>query len=228
MLNSSEATSRALDALPIEARALAANSAYEVALKNGEFIVQAGQALPGIMLLTKGVISVNRELKSGEDVVLCFVRQYQWFLGELVVANHVPFYDCVAVGGANVIVWPRASVNEAYEMCADLRQLISNSSIFVQRRMARELEVERSHTLPQRLARRLLELAELSGTPSNESGIKLQAPVSHSLLASSLGVTRQRIHSQLREWAELGWLDSHYRDVVLHQPQALRTAAAHA
>jgi CRP/FNR family transcriptional regulator, cyclic AMP receptor protein len=228
MLNSSEATTRALNVLPLQARAFAANSAYEVTLKNGESIVQAGKTLPGIMLLTKGVISVNRELKSGEDIVLCFARQYQWFLGDLVVGNHMPSYNCVAVGRANVIVWPRASVHEAYELCADLRQMICNSSIFVQQRMARELEVERSLTLPQRLARRLLELAELSGTPSNEIGIKLQAPVSHSLLASSLGVTRQRIHSQLREWSELGWLDSHYRDVVLHQPQALKTAAAYA
>ncbi len=228
MLNSSDVSLAALNALPLEVRAIAAHSAYEVSLKNGEQIVHAGKPLPGAMLLAKGMVSINRFQTCGDEVVLCFARQNHWFLGDIVAAHQAPFFDGFAVGNATVMVWPHASFNEAYALNAELRNQVQSSAIFTQQRMLRELEVTRYLTLPQRLARRLLELAGLVGMPINGTGIKLHAPVSHSLLAASLGVTRQRIHSQLREWAQLGWLESHYRDVVLHQPQALLLAAAYA
>jgi CRP/FNR family transcriptional regulator, cyclic AMP receptor protein len=230
MLNPSQAVQSALNSLPIEVRALATRHVYEVSLKNSEKIVRAGKAVPGAMLLTQGVISVGRTSTSGESVVLCFARQNHWFLGDLVVGQQPAPFDCAAVGKATVLVWPSASLNEAFATSEALRKLVCDQTTYTQHRLLRVLEETLALTLPQRLARRLLELADLAGMPAstNENSIKLQAPVSHSLLAASLGVTRQRVHSQLREWSELGWLDSHYRDVVLHQPQALRAAAAFA
>jgi CRP-like cAMP-binding protein len=125
-----------------------------------------------------------------------------------------------------VIVWPRASFLEAYQSSGRLRDVVRDNAIGTQNLMLRELEQSLALTLPQRLARRLLELADLVGTPADNNAVKLSAPVSHALLAASLGVTRQRIHGQLREWAALGWVESHYRDVVLRSPDALRGAAA--
>jgi CRP/FNR family transcriptional regulator, cyclic AMP receptor protein len=230
MLDTNEPAQKALNALPIEVRALASRHAYVLKLKNGERIARAGQPMPGAVFLSKGVLSINRKLNSGNEVVLCFVGQNYWISGDLVASNRLPVYDCHAVGQASAIIWPSASFKEAYTGSFDLRELVRTSAIRAQERMLKEMEDSLALTLPQRLARRLLELANLAGEPAlaHRGSIKLQAPVSHSLLASSLGVTRQRIHSQLREWAQLGWLESHYRDVVLHQPQALRLTAAYA
>lgn len=230
MLHSSEIAQKALDALPIEMRAFAANNAYVLKLRDGESLSRAGKPLPGAVFLVQGAVSINRKLNSGDEVLLCFVGQNYWILGDLIVSNQAPLYDSYAVGPATLVVWPSASFKEAHAMNAELRELVRISAIRAQERMLKNMEDSLALTLPQRLARRLLELAQLVGVPSvtQQGSIKLQAPVSHSLLASSLGVTRQRIHSQLREWAELGWLESHYRDVVLHQPLALRLQAAYA
>jgi CRP/FNR family transcriptional regulator, cyclic AMP receptor protein len=230
MLDTSEISQKALRALPIEMRVPAANNAYVLKLRNGESLTRAGQPLPGAAFLVQGAVSINRSLNSGDEVVLCFVGQNYWLLGDLVVTDQLPLYDSYAVGPATVIVWPSAPFKEAHAMNAELRELVRISAIRAQERMLQRMEETLALTLPQRLARRLLELAQLVGVPvvSQQGSIKLQAPVSHSLLASSLGVTRQRIHGQLREWSELGWLESRYREVVLHQPLALRLEAAYA
>lgn len=230
MLNSSDIAQKALNGLPIEMRALAANNAYVLKLRDGDRIARSGKPLPGAVFLASGAVSINRSLNTGEDVLLCFVGQNYWLLGDLVVSDQSPLYDSYAVGSATIVVWPSPSFKEAHAMNAELRELVRISAIRAQERLLQRMEESLSLTLQQRLARRLLELAQLVGVPAivRQGSIKLQAPVSHSLLASSLGVTRQRIHCMLREWSKLGWLESHYREVVLHQPLALRLEAAYA
>ncbi len=222
MTHSSTRFAAAIEALPYEVRAHAARSLYAVPLKHGEKIVQVGVFLPGPMFLSHGAVTVSRVLPDGSEAVICFARPRIWVLGDQVVAGEKPVYDGFAVGRAEVIVWPRASFIEAHHASPALQELVRQSGLGTQQLILRELEQSLVLTLPQRLARRLLELAELVGKPMEDGSIKLAAPVSHALLASSLGVTRQRIHGQLRDWAELGWLESRYRDVILHSLPELR------
>lgn len=226
MLIPTDSTRAALDALPVDIRPLAQRSAYVTQLRHEQRIVNAGVAPIGAMFVVKGAMAVSAKQANGQEVVMCFARPNIWQLGDLVAADRLPIYNSYAIGKAEVIVWPREDFMQAYQAHKPLRDYIRDCEVHIQQCIIRELEQSLALTLPQRLARRLLQLAELVGSPVGDKAVKLAAPVSHSLLAASLGVTRQRIHSQLRDWSALGWLDSSYRDVTLHAPEALRTAAA--
>lgn len=216
---------QAIEALPEDVRQLAARSIKLVSLRHGDKVVRTDVKVDGPMFLLKGVITVSRPCPEGSQVVMCFARQQIWQLGELVASDDKSSFNCAALGDATLALWPREAYLLAYREYPSLREYMRDNNIGIMHRIMRELEVSLTHTLPQRLARRLLQLADLSGEAQANQSIKLGAPVSHSFLAASLGVTRQRIHSQLRDWAALGWLESSYRDVVLLAPQALREAS---
>jgi CRP-like cAMP-binding protein len=229
MLTTADVACRqALDCLPVEARALAQQDAYLMPVKHGQRIVQAGVMPAGAMFVVKGAMAVSSKPKVGIEVVMCFARPQIWQVGHLLAADVLPVYDSFAVGRAEIVVWPREAFVQAYQAHKSLRDYIRDCEVLIQACILKELQQSLALTLPQRLARRLLQLADLVGAPVGDKAVKLTAPVSHALLASSLGVSRQRIHSQLRDWAALGWLDSSYRDVILHAPEQLRTAAAFA
>lgn len=228
MTELNNAIDRALDSLPIEVRAMAAASAKLNTYSHGELIKRQGELCEGVMYLLSGAVSLNQRLNDDSETIVCFARQRRWLLGDMVAAKRPATYDGCAVGEVQVLVWPAASFMRAYQDCAELRDFVRDHTMASLNYVMSELEQSRSLTLQQMLARRLLQLADMVGVSLENQSIKLKAPVSHALLAASLGVTRQRIHGQLREWAELGWVKSSYRDVVLHSPEQLRKAAAFA
>jgi CRP-like cAMP-binding protein len=226
MTELNDAIEFAIDTLPIPVRAMAAGRVLLKTYQHGDVIGRHGEHVAGMMYLISGAVSLNQKLADGSDTIVCFARQRRWLMGSDVVSRLPVPYDGCAVGDVQVLVWPAASFIPAYEDCAELRDFVRDRTLGSLRYVMGELEQTRSLTLQQKLARRLLELADMVGVKIDDQSIKLKAPVSHALLAASLGVTRQRIHGQLREWSALGWVNSSYRDVVLRAPDALRQQAA--
>jgi CRP/FNR family transcriptional regulator, cyclic AMP receptor protein len=218
----------ALNSLPIDVREVAASTAILASYQHGEYVVRKGEPLPGLMYLHSGAVSLSQAQTDGGESIVCFARQRRWLSGDNVATRSTGCYDACAIGEVQMILWPAQAFIQAYERSEALREFSRETTLGSLSHVLHELEQTRSLTLPQKLARRLLELADMVGYPMDNQAIKLLAPVSNALLASSLGVTRQRIHGQLRDWAALGWVNSSYREVVLHAPDALRQAAAFA
>lgn len=73
----------------------------------------------------------------------------------------------------------------------------------------------------QRLARRLLELADRCGVPA-QHGITLGIPLSQADLASWVGVSRATATRALHQWRERGLISSHHGQLTITDRAALR------
>jgi CRP/FNR family cyclic AMP-dependent transcriptional regulator len=76
--------------------------------------------------------------------------------------------------------------------------------------------------LPARLAKRLIVLASLHGTPGAE-GIVINLPLTHQDLAKMLGVTRQSVGQIILQWQREGWVQHRYRQFAICDRAALES-----
>ena len=75
--------------------------------------------------------------------------------------------------------------------------------------------------LPQRLAKRLLDLAASTNDARQLAGTKLR--ITQAELASMLGVSRESVNKQLNQFARDGWIVLSRGQVALEDPDALQT-----
>ena len=75
--------------------------------------------------------------------------------------------------------------------------------------------------LPQRLAKRLLDVASIQQDGSGLSGFQIR--ITQVELASMLGVSRESVNKQLNRFARDGWIRLSRGAVTLEDPEALRT-----
>lgn len=74
--------------------------------------------------------------------------------------------------------------------------------------------------LPSRLAKRLLSLAHGIGEKQGD-GIRIGVKLSQTDLGNMLGVTREAVNKQLREWKRDGLVDVHDGQVLILDPKSL-------
>lgn len=74
--------------------------------------------------------------------------------------------------------------------------------------------------LPARLAKRLLNLAEGIGEKQGD-GIRIGLKLSQTDLGNMLGVTREAVNKQLREWKRDGLVDMHEGQMLILDPEGL-------
>jgi len=74
--------------------------------------------------------------------------------------------------------------------------------------------------LRQRLAKRLVRLAQLYGRPWR-SGVIINFRLPQRELAAMMGTSRESINKQLREWAESGWLEVDRGNIAILNMEAL-------
>lgn len=73
--------------------------------------------------------------------------------------------------------------------------------------------------LSQRLARKLVSLAQSGGTPVSEGEVRVR--VTQAELASMLGVTRESVNKELQQFAARGWLRTARGAITISDVQAL-------
>jgi len=78
--------------------------------------------------------------------------------------------------------------------------------------------------LPSRLARKLLDLCDTHGKPT-ESGVRIALPLSQRELGDLIGATRESINRQMREWTAQGVLGRQRGWVIVQQPEFLARIA---
>ena len=77
--------------------------------------------------------------------------------------------------------------------------------------------------LPQRLAKRLLDVASIQRDGQELAGFQIR--ITQAELASMLGVSRESVNKQLNRFARDGWISLSRGAVLLEDAEALRTFA---
>jgi len=190
-------------------------------LSKGEVLFTYGSSPDALFCLDKGLIRASVTAANGREAVVSVLEPGQWF-GEVSLFIDAPrVYDTRAVVDSELLVVPAQAFHDIVDgQPAFLLEFIR----LICRRYRWALEwIDETILLPLpvRLARRLLAAQHahlLSASRDPTSALRL----SQEDLGHMLGVSRQSVNRQLKEWEAQNILQLEYGRVTLLDQDALR------
>jgi CRP/FNR family cyclic AMP-dependent transcriptional regulator len=213
--------------LPDEIVAEAAACASLRTFEDGALIHARGDACDGFYTIAQGLVRFTRATADGHTTTIAVFEASNWF-GELSIFDGMPrTHDGHAIGPTVLL----------FHAKTDFKRLLARHPIIYER-FARMLSLRLRATfdlveeaaiapLSQRLARRLLELAQIEPSTMNAATVPRgrEVPLTQEELGHLLGKSRQSIAKQLRLWEQEGLVRTNYGRVFIEQPDALTLIA---
>ena len=169
-------------------------------------------------------IFVN-SLDGGETSVILFGRPGDFF-GELAVIDGLPrSATAVALDSTTLFILPRDQFREKMRLSP---RLALNFMQLLSRRVrysTRQMDSVVSLPVRQRLASKLMELAQDYGRP-DPLGVCIPLSLTQSNLASLIGATRESTNKCLREFRQSDWLRFRAGQIIIIDPDALRACSS--
>ncbi|OGB20675.1 MAG: hypothetical protein A3I66_23880 [Burkholderiales bacterium RIFCSPLOWO2_02_FULL_57_36] len=216
-----------LAGLPDEIVKEAAACASLRTFEDGDLIHARGDACDGFYTIARGLVRFTRATADGHTTTIAVFEASNWF-GELSIFDGMPrTHDGHAIGPTILL----------FHAKTDFMRLLTRHPIIYER-FARMLSLRLRATfdlveeaavapLSQRLARRLLELAQIE--PSALNGVTLprgkEVTLTQEELGHLLGKSRQSIAKQLRLWEQGGLIKTNYGRVFIEHPDDLTKIA---
>mgnify|MGYP001815510767 CR=1 FL=1 len=191
---------------------------------DGQLIFQRGDPGSSMMLVLQGQVRISILSMEGKELTFAIIRPGECF-GEIALLDgHPRSADATAVGKCALLVLmrhdfipflerhPRVAIGLMTLLCRRLRTL----SMFT--------EQQAFESLPNRLARLLVKLAETQGivTPV---GIRIAGKLSQQEIGNLVATSRESVNKQLRIWRTEGLLIVEQGHITLLQPAALKQLA---
>jgi CRP-like cAMP-binding protein len=175
-------------------------------------IFRKGDPGTSMMVVSAGRTKVCTHSEDGKELVLNMFGPGEVF-GEIALLDGSPrTADAVTIDASEFLVLDRRDfipfLLEHAEASVRMLEVLTHRL----RRTTQLLEDVAFREGPSRLARRFLDLAKFSGREV-ESGIKVDMPLSQQQLANMVGMTRESINKQLRQWRDDGliiWTRGYY------------------
>ena len=177
-----------------------------------------------MLIVRSGQAKVTLLDREGRAVILGFVGPGE-LLGELSSIDGDPrSATAIALEPVTALGIP----GDAFRALIDHRPAVARALLGVLAARLREADRQRlaftAYDVPGRLARRLVELAERFGDPSDQ-GIQIGLALSQDELASWSSCSREGISKALATLRGLGWVDTRRRHIVVRDIDALRRYA---
>lgn len=206
-----------LNALEPEIANLLLRTSAVVDLPAGTRIFGPGQAPENYLLLLEGTVRVQQVSENGREIVLYRVAAGQSCA--LTTACLMGYEDYQAEGVAETAVTavaiPRATFDEAIARSAAFRKFVFTAFSVNVTTLFKLIEEVAFSRIDERLAQRLLQLADPSG----------HIEITHQQLAAELGSAREVIGRQLHEFQRRGWVTTSRGSIDLANRDALRQLA---
>ena len=216
-----------LSDMPDEVIAEAAACASVKVVDCGTLLHARGDACDGFYTIAQGTVRFSRTTADGHATTIAVMEAPNWF-GEISIFDGLPrTHDGHAVGTTALLFHAKTDFKRLlthypviYERFARLLSLRLRASFD----MVEEAAVA---PLPQRLARRLLELAQLEPSAMNAATIPRgrEVPLTQEELGHLLGKSRQSIAKMLRLWEQDGLIQTRYGRVFIERPDMLSELA---
>ncbi len=188
--------------------------------KPGEVIFRKGDPGEGMMAVLKGQIRIGVMSAEGKELIHNIINPGQVF-GEIALLDGKErSADAVAIVPTDVLVVLRRDFLPFLE--SDAKLCIRLMTVLCEKlRQTSELAEDFMFLeLRQRLAKRLVRLAQLYGRPWRR-GVIINFRLPQRELAAMMGTSRESINKQLREWVEAGWLTVDRGNIAIHDLDAL-------
>ncbi len=188
--------------------------------KANDVIFRRGDPGEGMMAVLKGQIRIGIMSAEGKELIYNLIGAGHVF-GEIALIDGKPrTADAVALEPTDVVVVRRrdfipfleADANLCIRLMAVLCERLRQTSELAEDFMFLELR--------ERLAKRLVRLAELYGRPWHK-GVIINFRLPQRELAAMMGTSRESINKQLRVWAEAGWIEVDRGNIAIRDIVAL-------
>ena len=187
----------------------------------GDPIYDRGSMQSTLCVIASGTVRINSVNAAGREATLIIFDSGSWF-GDTVFSPGMPrVYGATAHDDAVIVELPgegfrklMARYPESYSVALDLvsRRLWSAMSI---------IEDDALRGVTARIGRRLLFLAEIQGV-STASSEPVILKLTREQLANMMGMTRQGVHSRIKDLEHLGLLALSYGQITVCSPRELQ------
>ena len=143
--------------------------------------------------------------------------------GELAIIDGLPrSATAVALGDTTLFIMSRENFRKHTQNYPQLALNFMSVLSSRVRSSTRQMDTLASLDVPQRLARKLLQLAQDYGQ-AKADGVHINMRLTQSDLASLVGATRESIKKTLRDFRKHGWLQTKQSHIIILDAEALRT-----
>lgn len=216
-----------LSGFPDEVIADAAACGIFRTVEDGALLHARGAEADGLYTIANGSVRFTRTTADGHATTIAVLDAPSWF-GEISLFDGLPrSHDGFAIGPTTVLFHSKAEFKRLlgaypaiYERFAKMLSLRLHATFDL-------VEEAAVAPLQQRLARRLLELAQLRPSAMNAAtnARGREVPLTQEELGHLLGRSRQSISKLLQTWEQNGLIQTKYGRISIKQPDALREVA---
>lgn len=186
-------------------------------LKRGAAILRRGEQPGAFFGVAQGQLKLTLRGHHGEEKLLRVIVPGETF-GELLVFSARPSpIDAVALCESLVVAFPARQVSALVERDPPFARSALASLADQIHELVEEIEAETLLTARQRIAAYLVALAK--------GASRVRLPVTKTLVASQLGVTKETFSRLLRELVDRGLIAVQRRDILLHDCSRLKAIA---
>lgn len=175
---------------------------------------QQDEKVEGLYFVQSGVIKVSSNSHEGKEAVLTYLPPGTWF-GEIAVFDGLHrTHTATAHEHSQLIRIPKdellTTIGRYPELYAHIIKLLCEKI----RLLMAALEDSALQSLPIRLARRLLTLAQSFGI-TTDKGVEIKLRLPQEELGQMLGISRQSTNKLLKNFERQGMISAKYRHIVL-------------
>jgi CRP-like cAMP-binding protein len=184
----------------------------------GEIVFAAGDEEGGLYGVEKGSVALTVDSREGDRRILTIQEPGSWFGLMSAIDRQPKMHDAYASEPSLIRRLPAEAFDEITGANAGYMRQFAVMLAAQTRLSVEGMLDEASLTPAARLAKRLLNVAELFAAGAGEKTLD----ISQDDLAALLGISRQTVNRTLREWEERGWIVLHYKQLRILQPDCLR------
>lgn len=191
-------------------------------LAQQQVLFSRGDAFDGIYCVVKGALRITGSTAAGKEALLTVIEPYNW-IGEIALFDGLArTHDAIATQASVLVNVPQASLDAMLTEHPSWWRWFGLLLTYKMRVVFVAMEDAALLTAPQRVARRLVFMAEGYGEFTDRSRRVL--PLPQEQLAAMLSLSRQTINQVLRQFEAQGLLKLHYRELEVLDLGGLREA----
>ena len=208
----------AFEALDQLARAIRRRSYHRA-----EVIFHQGDPGDALHIVRNGRVKVVLPAQTGDEAVLAILGPGDCF-GELALIDGEPrSADVVAMEPVETLIIGRQDFRAFFRSNPETAERLLINMARIIRRMNEDIGDLAFLDLPGRLAKKLLELADLHGEPMPDGrGIEISVPLTQEELAGMIGATRPSVNKVLGYYEDQGAIQRRGRKIAICKPDLLR------
>ncbi len=188
---------------------------------DGEVVFRRGDDAHGLFGVRSGRVQVLGRGADGKEFVLTVLAPGEWF-GELSLFDGLPrTHDNIASGDCELWFVPTREFREVLRRQPDYYAPFAELLSHRVRMLMGLLEDAVLLDLPQRLAKRILELAGDHGAEGDGEEVTLDLHLPQEALAAMVGARREAVGRHLKKWEREGWIRLAYGRLVLCSREGL-------